>query len=103
MYRPRVDVSYTLHEIGFKWDDRKARTNLRKHRVSFEEACEVFFDPFLRVVDASLVDGEQREAVIGMTVNWRLLNVVYFEDSEVLRIISARTVEKTERQLYEDQ
>ncbi len=98
-----MDVSYTLHEIGFKWDDRKARKNLRKHRVSFEEACEVFFDPFLRVVDAGLVDGEQREAVIGMTVNWRLLNVVYFEDSEVLRIISARTVEKTERQLYEDQ
>lgn len=98
-----MDVSYTLHEIEFKWDERKARANLRKHRVSFEAACEVFFDPFLRVVDAGVVAGESREAVIGMTVNWRLLHVVYFEDGNTIRIISARTAEKAERQLYENQ
>jgi uncharacterized DUF497 family protein len=56
-----------FHEIEFEWDDRKARANLRKHKVSFEKACPVFFDPFIRVVDAGIVDGEPRDAVIGMT------------------------------------
>ena len=98
-----MDVSYTLHEIRFEWDERKSKTNLRKHKVLFETACEVFFDPFLRVVDAGIVEGEPREAVIGMTVNWRLLYVVYLESGEVIRLLSARPVEKAERHLYEDQ
>jgi uncharacterized DUF497 family protein len=98
-----VDVGYTLHEIRFEWDERKAETNLRRHRVRFEAACEVFFDPFLRVADAGVVEGERREAVIGMTVNWRLLYVVYVEQHDVIRIVSARPAEKAERQSYEDQ
>ena len=98
-----MDVSYTLHEIGFEWESRKAAANFRKHKVSFEIACEVFFDPFLRVVDAGVVEGEAREAVIGMTVNWRLLYVVYVEHDDVIRVISARTAEKAERELYENQ
>src|SRR5947209_2620893 len=98
-----MDVSYTLHEIGFEWESRKAAANFRKHKVSFEIACEVFFDPFLRVVDAGVVEGEAREAVIGMTVNWRLLYVVYVEHDDVIRVISARPAEKAERELYENQ
>jgi uncharacterized protein len=103
MYLPSMNVSYTLHEISFEWDSGKAKTNLRKHKVSFETACEVFFDPFLRVVDAGVVEGELREAVIGMTVNWYLLYVVYLEHRDVIRILSARPVEKAERLSYEDQ
>jgi uncharacterized DUF497 family protein len=98
-----VDVSYTLHEVTFKWDERKARSNLHKHRVSFEEACEVFFDPFVRVADAGGVESEPRAAVIGMTMNWRLLLVVYIELDDVIRIVSARPVERSERRSYEDQ
>ena len=98
-----MDVAYTLHEIRFEWDRRKAKTNLRKHKVSFEAACEVFFDPFIRVADAGIIEGERRQAVIGMTVNWRLLYVVYVEQDDVIRIVSARPVEKAERQSYEDQ
>ncbi len=98
-----MDVSYTLHEIGFEWDSRKAAANFRKHKISFETACEVFFDPFLRVVDAGVVEGEPREAVIAMTVNWRLLYVVYVEQGDVIRIISARPAEKAEREMYENQ
>jgi uncharacterized DUF497 family protein len=64
-----VDVSYKLHEIEFEWDERKSKTNLRKHKISFESACEVFFDPFLSVVDAGTIEGESRQAVIGMTKN----------------------------------
>jgi uncharacterized DUF497 family protein len=98
-----VDVTFTLHEIQFEWDERKFKTNLRKHKISFESACEVFFDPFLRVVDAGTVEGESRPAVIGMTKNWRLLCVVFVEREEVIRLLSARTVEKGERTLYENQ
>ena len=98
-----MDVSYTLHEIKFEWDERKSKTNIRKHKVSFETACEAFFDPFLRVVNAGIVEGEPREAVIGMTENWRLLGVVYIEGDDVIRIVSARTAEKQERKIYEEQ
>ena len=98
-----MDVGYTLHEIDFEWDDRKSKTNLRKHKISFETACEVFFDPFLRVIDADTVESEPREAVIGMTKTWRLLCVVFVEREDVIRLLSARSVEKGERTLYENQ
>ena len=98
-----MDVSYTLHEIKFEWDERKSKTNIRKHKVSFETACEAFFDPFLRVVNAGIVEGEPREAVIGMTENWRLLYIVYIVGDDVIRIVSARTAEKQERKIYEEQ
>ncbi len=98
-----MNVSFTLHEIGFAWDSRKATANLRKHKISFETACEIFFDPFLHVVDAGVVEGERRAAVMGMAVSWRLLYVVYVEHDEVIRIVSARPVERTEREAYENQ
>ena len=98
-----MDVTCTLHQIEFEWDERKSKTNLRKHKISFETACEVFFDPFIRVVDAGIVEGEPREAVIGMTKNLRLLWVVFVEREEVIRLLSARSVEKGERTLYENQ
>ena len=98
-----MSVSYTLHEIRFEWDERKSKTNLRKHKVSFATACEAFFDPILRVVDAGFVEGEPREAVIGMTVNWRLLYVIYVERGEAIRVLSARPAIKAERHFYEDE
>jgi len=57
-----MDVSFTLNEIDFKWNGRKAAANLRKHEISFETAAEVFFDPFVHVLDAGTVESEQREA-----------------------------------------
>ena len=57
----------------------------------------------MRVVDTGVVEGEPREAVIAMTVSWRLLYVVYVERDDVIRIISARPAEKAERELYENQ
>ena len=98
-----MDVSYTLHEIEFEWDEGKSKTNLRKHKISFETACEVFFDPFIHVVHGGTVAGESREAVIGMTKNWRLLCVVFVERKDVIRLLSARSAEKGERKLYENQ
>lgn len=101
--RSRMNVSYDLYGIEFEWDDQKSWTNLRKHKISFEAACEVFFDPFLQGIDGGIVEGEPRDAVVGMTESWRLLHVVYVEHDDIIRIVSARPAEKPERESYENQ
>jgi hypothetical protein len=98
-----MNVKYKLHGITFEWDSRKASTNLEKHGISFETASEVFHDPFVQVTDEEIVEDEEREAVIGMTVDWRLVYVVYVMREEVVRIISARLVTNAERKSYEEQ
>jgi len=99
-----VKITHTLHDIAFEWDGDKAAANVRKHGVTFETACEVFFDPFFCVEDAGVVEGESREAVIGLTVNWRLLYVVYvMQEDTTVHLISARPVTETERKTYENQ
>jgi uncharacterized DUF497 family protein len=60
-----MDEYFELNGIGFLWDRAKARENLQRHGVSFEQASEAFFDPFLRVIDAG-TDAESRDALIGM-------------------------------------
>jgi uncharacterized DUF497 family protein len=65
-------------------------------------ACEVFFDPLIRVEDAS-VGNELREAAIGLTEDWTLLFIVHMlRDGETIRIISARPATGPERRAYED-
>jgi len=80
----------------------KARQNLTKHEIAFEQAVEVFFDPFFRLVDTS-PGTEPRDAVIGMDAHWNLLFVVrILIEDEAIRIISARKATRNERQHYED-
>jgi uncharacterized DUF497 family protein len=97
-----MDLRYELHGQVFEWDSAKAAANLRKHGVPFEKACEVFFDPFLALVDAG--DGEEsREAAIGLTEDWSLLVVVHaVREAGALRIISARPATPSERREYEN-
>jgi uncharacterized DUF497 family protein len=71
-----VDTGLELRGQTFVWDSEKAAINLRKHNVNFQEACEVFFDPFFRLVDATAED-EAREGAIGYTERSRLLFVVH--------------------------
>lgn len=97
-----MDITYTLRGIVFEWDSQKAATNLRKHGIGFELACEVFFDPFVRYVDEELIGEELREKAIGLTANWSMLYVVYVIRRDRIRIISARTVTKPERDFYEN-
>jgi uncharacterized DUF497 family protein len=66
-----VDTGLELRGQTFAWDSEKAAINLRKHNVNFQEACEVFFDPFFRLVDATAED-EAREGAIGYTARSRL-------------------------------
>jgi len=99
-----MDKHYTLNGIAFVWDQDKAAKNTVKHDgVSFEQAAQAFFDPFLRVMDASRND-EIRDAVIGMDKQWNLLFVVHLviEENDVIRIISARKATRTEQGFYEN-
>ena len=69
--------------------------------VTFQQAAEAFFDPFLVVVDASCND-EERDAVIGLDRRWNLLYIVYIErENDMIRIISARKATRKEREYYE--
>ena len=97
-----MDERFELHGISFVWNQTKAEDNLRKHGIAFTQAAEVFFDPFLHIVDASS-DEEARDAVIGMDERWNLLFVVHiaFEHDSV-RLISARRATRNERRQYED-
>ena len=97
-----MDESYKLNGINFIWDRDKARKNFGKHRILFESAAEAFFDPFIRVVDAS-AEEEARDAIIGMDIRWSLLFVVHIvAEDERIRIISARKATRLERLSYEN-
>ena len=98
-----MNVKYSLHNIVFEWDSQKAATNLRKHNITFELACDAFFDPFICYLDDEIIDGELREAIMGLSTNWQLLYVVYVMRDDIIRIISARLVTNTERETYENQ
>jgi len=64
--------------MEFEWDTRKARTNLRKHRISFEEASSVFGDLLAAVYeDPDHSAHEKRYLIIGTSSNGRLLNVAF--------------------------
>ena len=97
-----MDRRYELNGIMFVWDELKARKNLAKHEIKFEQAIEVFFDPFFRVIDAR-PEAESRDAVIGLDTDWNLLYVVHIGiEDDCLRIISARKATRSEKQYYED-
>jgi len=95
-------VKFTLHNITFEWDSQKAAANLRKHNITFETACEAFFDPFVCYLNYEVVDGELRETIIGLTPKWQLLYLVYVMRGEIIRIVSARLVTNAERETYEN-
>lgn len=96
-----MDARFELKGATFVWDAAKAVRNEQKHGVSFEQAAEVFFDPFLRLVDADR-NQEPRDAVIGFDEEGRLLFVVHvIIQGESMRIISARKATSTERQTYD--
>jgi uncharacterized DUF497 family protein len=97
-----MDVVFSLQGVVFEWDDAKAMQNQSQHGVTFEEAAEVFFDPFYQYGDAT-PDGvqEQRDFILGYSVSLRLLLVISTERGDRTRIISARPATRAERNLYE--
>jgi uncharacterized DUF497 family protein len=97
-----MDAHFVYAGQRFGWNREKALANFKKHGVRFEQACEVFADPFLKLVDATAED-EAREAVLGLTEDWALLFVVHVvRERGAIRIVSARRATRAERRVYED-
>ena len=89
--------------MNFQWDEDKARTNLEKHGVSFEEAVTAFGDPLsLTIPDPAHSQVEDRWIVLGHSHQRKLLVVVHTERGDNIRIISARRASKRERKSYEE-
>jgi uncharacterized DUF497 family protein len=90
-------------ELIFEWDPRKAKSNLAKHRVSFEEATKVFFDPLAKIfADPYHSAVEPRELIIGHSGPSRLLMVCFVERESVVRLLSARQATTRERHDYQE-
>ncbi|MCI0606597.1 BrnT family toxin [bacterium] len=92
-----------MADVRFEWDPKKAAANLKKHRISFEEATTVFFDEnalFINDPDHSV--DEQRFILMGFSNRLRMLVVShsYSANDQVIRIISARKATRKEQRQY---
>lgn len=90
-------------EKEFEWDEDKAEANRKKHGVTFEEAATVFQDPLsLTIPDPRHSWGEIRNLHIGLSIEGRLLAIVYTEEGSAIRLISSREATREERRVYEE-
>lgn len=92
-----------MGNIEFAWDRRKARSNLVKHGVSFEEAQSIFLDESARLIgDPDHSDVEDRFLLLGYSFRSRCLIVshCYRESDSVIRLISARCATAQEEEFY---
>jgi uncharacterized DUF497 family protein len=88
--------------LQFEWDSKKARSNKRKHGITFEEASAIFGDPLsITVHDPVHSVGENRFITIGTSATGRLVVVVHTERGDTIRIISARNATRNEKRQYE--
>jgi uncharacterized protein len=92
-----------MRAIRYEWDPRKSRSNKAKHGVSFEEARTAFLDEHARVIpDVEHSEEEERFILLGMSIELRVLVVChcYRESDQLVRIISARRADASERRQY---
>ena len=90
----------------FEWDENKNQLNKRNHKVSFQQAMQIFSDPFcIKRIDDRFDYDEERWQAIGSVQGVVILLVAYThrdeDDTEILRLISARKANKSEREEYE--
>jgi hypothetical protein len=90
--------------IKFEWDPKKAKSNIKNHGVSFEEATTVFAD----TLSATIIDPlhsfeEDRYIIVGHSFKGRTLIVVHTDRGDNIRLISARLATKNERRKYEEE
>ena len=92
-----------MSSIHFEWNPKKAQINLRKHKVSFEDAQSVFSDErALLIDDPDHSEEEDRFVLLGLSQSLRLLVVVHCcrAEGRVIRIISARKADAEEQSIY---
>ena len=89
--------------MTYEWDPVKAQANVKKHRVTFEEAASVFLDPSaLTFWDPDRSEEEDREITIGRSARQRVLFVAHAPRDGRVRIISARKATRKEQRHYEE-
>jgi uncharacterized DUF497 family protein len=89
--------------VIYEWNLTKAKTNVRKHGVSFEEAASVFLDPLaITYPDPDHSDDEIREITVGHSARQRVIFVYHTQRRDRIRIIGARKATPTERKQYEE-
>ena len=87
----------------YDWNAAKAKANIEKHGVSFDEAATVFLEPLaLTFPDPYHSGGEEREITIGYTAGGEVVFVSHCQRGERVRIISARKATRRERRQYEE-
>ena len=90
--------------MKIEWDPNKARSNLRKHKVSFEEASTALYDAMsVTGADPDHSVGEFKYVTFGMSAMGRVLVISHTDTRDIIRIISARVASKGERKLYEEE
>ena len=94
-----------MGDLRIEWDTNKARANLRKHGITFDEAETAFSDDNALLLfdpDHSTVD-EERLVLIGISIALRVLVVIHCErdSGDTIRLISARRATKSERAQYD--
>lgn len=91
--------------MKFAWDSQKAAANIKKHQVSFELAARIFADPFALTYQDRIENGEYRWQTIGLVDGCLFLLVAHTleenNNTEIIRIISARRADSKERKRYE--
>lgn len=89
--------------LEFEWDQWNREKNLKKHGVTDGECEEVFFDPKKKILrDVLHSNHEERYIILGKTKRERLIFVVFAIRKSKVRVISARSLNKKERHLYEE-
>jgi uncharacterized protein len=90
-----------MTDVGkiFEWDERKRRSNLRKHRLDFARCATVFAGLVMTEVDSRCDYGELRFFTIGV-LDERVVSVVHTESEQFIRIISFRKATKSEQARY---
>ncbi len=89
--------------LEFEWDPKKAAANLKRHRVSFEEARTVFLDEQAKLIDdPDHSSDEDRFVLLGISGLLRVLLVChcYRQQGQTIRIISARKASQGEVRQY---
>jgi uncharacterized DUF497 family protein len=88
----------------FEWDEQKAKLNLCKHKVGFEVAVQVFNDPSAVSIQDRIESNEERWKTIGKVNGVTILSVAHtlrLDETEIIRIISARKATYSEKKYYE--
>jgi len=91
-----------MGSLCFEWDENKAKSNKKKHGITFDEAKTAFSDDFGCLIPDPDSEGEERFILMGMSAQLRILVICHCErGSNLIRIISARKANKSERDQYE--